>query len=96
VNVSCYCCDITAIGNAFGVLSNPSKRRTYDQGDKCTNAKFTARRQQSYASENDNYDFMYGFEGTFQLWFVILSFAWAAAIYLKFIYGIRFFNVQAW
>jgi hypothetical protein len=61
------CFYFTAIGSAFGVLSNPSKRRHYDQGDKFANIRSAPCRRQSYTSGNDNYDFMNGFEGTFPL-----------------------------
>jgi len=56
---------ISAISNAFAVLSNPIKRREYDQRGFYNEVKSSYRHQPYHASDNNVYEFTNGFEGRF-------------------------------
>lgn len=62
-----FLADISAIGNAFSVLSNPVKRKRYDEfGLEDMSRVLPRQRRQRYGSDDDDdtcYDFTYGFEG---------------------------------
>jgi len=62
---------VSAIGNAFSVLSNPLKRKRYDEfGLEETSRVLPRQRRQRPGSDDDDdgcYGYTYGFEGSVYL-----------------------------
>ena len=58
---------VSAIGNAFGILSNPVKRKRYDEfGPEEMSRVLPRQRRRQHGSDDDDdgcYGYTYGFEG---------------------------------